>query len=157
MSRSSAKSGKAIAMKSLKEKWLSIVQLAREKGENAIGGSSTITLPPLLLRDPDSNMSSVNQSGGGCVCCGCGWTTGAHMTEFPAYGAGTHMTGSLGMSRGGQSTEGTDIFRTLRANVVGGLALKAPYHGGCGRGGVRDANGIGAGAGSSHNHFQSSG
>ena len=30
-------------MKSLKEKWLSIVQLAREKGENGIGGSSTIT------------------------------------------------------------------------------------------------------------------
>ena len=43
MSRSPAKSGKAIAMKSLKEKWLSIVQSAREKGENEIGGPSTIT------------------------------------------------------------------------------------------------------------------
>ena len=43
MSRSPAKSGKAIAMKSLKEKWLSIVQSAREKGENGIGGFSTIT------------------------------------------------------------------------------------------------------------------
>ena len=43
MSRSLAKSGKAIAMKSLKEKWLSIVQLAREKGENGIGGSSIVT------------------------------------------------------------------------------------------------------------------
>ena len=43
MSRSPAKSGKAIATKSLKEKWLSIVQSAREKGENGIGGFSTIT------------------------------------------------------------------------------------------------------------------
>ena len=43
MSRSPAKSGKATAMKSLKEKWLSIVQSVREKGENEIGGSSTIT------------------------------------------------------------------------------------------------------------------
>ena len=44
MSRSPAKSGKAIAMKSLKEKWLSIVQSAREKGENGIGGFSTVTM-----------------------------------------------------------------------------------------------------------------
>ena len=36
-------SGKAIAMKSLNEKWLSIVQSAEEKGENGIGGSSTVT------------------------------------------------------------------------------------------------------------------
>ena len=43
MSRSPAKSGKAIVTKSLKEKWLSIVQSAREKGENGIGGSSTVT------------------------------------------------------------------------------------------------------------------
>ena len=43
MSRSPAKSGKATAMKSLKEKWLSIVQSAREKGENGIGGFSTVT------------------------------------------------------------------------------------------------------------------
>ena len=45
MSRSPAKSGKAIAMKSLKEKWLSIVQSVREKGENGIGGFSTVTVP----------------------------------------------------------------------------------------------------------------
>ena len=44
MSRSLAKSGKAIAMKSLKEKWLSIVQLMEEKGENEVGGSSTVTV-----------------------------------------------------------------------------------------------------------------
>ena len=31
-------------MKSLKEKWLSIVQSAEEKGEKGIGGSSTVTL-----------------------------------------------------------------------------------------------------------------
>ena len=37
-------SGKAIAIKSLKEKWLSIVQSANEKGEKGIGGSSTVTL-----------------------------------------------------------------------------------------------------------------
>ena len=45
MSKSPAKSGKAIAMKSLKEKWLCMVQSAEEKGENGIGGSSTVTLP----------------------------------------------------------------------------------------------------------------
>ena len=44
MSRSPAMSGKATATKSLKEKWLSMVQSAREKGENGIGGSSTVTL-----------------------------------------------------------------------------------------------------------------
>ena len=43
MSRSLAKSRKAIATKSLKEKWLNMVQSAREKGENGTGGSSTIT------------------------------------------------------------------------------------------------------------------
>ena len=43
MSRSPAMSGKAMAMKSLKEKWPSMVQSVREKGENGIGGSSTIT------------------------------------------------------------------------------------------------------------------
>ena len=36
-------SGKAIVTKLLKEKWSSMVQSAREKGENGIGGSSTIT------------------------------------------------------------------------------------------------------------------
>ena len=43
MSRSPAKSGKATATKSLKEKWLSMAQSTREKGENEVGGSSTIT------------------------------------------------------------------------------------------------------------------
>ena len=43
MSRSLAMSGKAMATKSLKEKWLSMVQLAREKRENGTGGSSTVT------------------------------------------------------------------------------------------------------------------
>ena len=43
MSRSLAKSGKATTTKSLKEKWLSIVQLVEEKGENGTGGSSTVT------------------------------------------------------------------------------------------------------------------
>ena len=44
MSRSLAKSGKAIATKLLNEKWLSIVQSTRENGEHEIGGSSTITV-----------------------------------------------------------------------------------------------------------------
>ena len=48
MSRSLAMSGKAIATKSSKEKWLSIVQSVREKGENGMGTSSTVT----LLRHP---------------------------------------------------------------------------------------------------------
>ena len=44
MSRSPAMSGKAMATKSLKEKWLSMVQSAREKGENEVGGSSIVTV-----------------------------------------------------------------------------------------------------------------
>ena len=51
MSRSPAMSGKAMATKSLKEKWLSMVQLAREKGENGIGGSSTVTCMTDYLTD----------------------------------------------------------------------------------------------------------
>ena len=145
-----------MATKSLNEKWLSIVQSMGEKGENEIGGSSTVTLPLLLFRDSDSNTPSTSHSGGGHVSCSCGWATGAHMTELSTNGAGMHVAGALGMSRGGQLTEGADIFRTLGANVVGRPTLEAPYHGGCGRGGVRDINGIGAGAGDSHNHFQSS-
>ena len=43
MSRSPAMSGKAIAMKSLKEKWLSKVQSVRENGDNEIGVPSTVT------------------------------------------------------------------------------------------------------------------
>ena len=88
--------------------------------------------------------------------CGCGWATGAHMTKLPTYGTGAHVTGVLGMSRGSQSTEGANVLRTLEVNVVGRPTLETPYHGGCGRGGVGDVNGIGAGAGS-HNHLQSSG
>ena len=44
MFRSPAMSGKATATKLSKEKWLSRVQLAREKGENGTGGLSTITI-----------------------------------------------------------------------------------------------------------------
>ena len=149
-------SGKAIAMKSLNEKWLSIVQSAEEKGENGIGGSSTVTLPPSLLRDPDSNIPSVSHSGSGCASCGCGWATGAHMTEFPTDGARAHEASTLGMSWGGHSTEGTYVLGTLGADVLSRLALEASYRGGCRRGGVGYIDGIGAGTGS-HNHFQSSG
>ena len=42
-------SGKAIAMKSLKEKWLSIVQSADEKGEKGIGGSSIVTMKAYFI------------------------------------------------------------------------------------------------------------
>ena len=45
-------SGKATAMKSLKEKWLSIVQSAEEKGEKGIGGSSTVTSLHALAYKP---------------------------------------------------------------------------------------------------------
>ena len=41
-----------MAMKSLKEKWLSIVQLAEEKGEKGIGGSSTVTLGEVDVSTP---------------------------------------------------------------------------------------------------------
>ena len=143
-------------MKSLKEKWLSMVQSAREKGENGTGRSSTVTLPPLLLRVPDSSTPLVSHSGGGSVSRGCGWATGAHMTELSTNGTGTHVAGTLGVSRGGQSAKGTDVLRAVGANMVGRLALEASYHGGCRRGGVGDVNGVGAGAGS-HNHLQSSG
>ena len=43
MSRSLAKSGKAIATKLLKEKWSSRVQSTGEKGENEVDGSPTVT------------------------------------------------------------------------------------------------------------------
>ena len=144
-------------MKSLKEKWLSIVQSAEEKGEKGIGGSSIVTLPPSLLRDSDSNISFVNHSGSGCTSRGCGWTTGAHMTEFSTDGTGAHVAGSLRVSGRGQSTKGADVFGALGADVIGGPALEASDHGRRGRGGVGDVNWIGAGAGGSHNHLQSSG
>ena len=44
MSRSLAKSGKAVVIKSLKEKWETSVQLAKVNGEKEIGASSTVTL-----------------------------------------------------------------------------------------------------------------
>ena len=156
MSRSLAKSGKATAMKLLNEKWLSIVQSAEERGENETGGSSTITLPLLLLRDPNSNDPLFTHSGRGYMSCGCSWATGAHMTEFSTYGTGMHGTSALGVSWGSQLTKGADIFGALGMNVLSGLTLEASHHGGCGRGRVRDVNGIGAGAGDSHNHLQSS-
>ena len=43
MSRSLAKSGKAVVIKSLKEKWEKSVQSAKINGEKEIGGPSTIT------------------------------------------------------------------------------------------------------------------
>ena len=46
MSRSPAMSGKAMATKSLNEKWSSMVQSANEKGENGTGGSSIVTAGP---------------------------------------------------------------------------------------------------------------
>ena len=143
-------------MKSLKEKWFSIVQSADEKGEKGIGGSSTITLPPPLLQDPDSDIPSISHSGSGCASCGCGWATGAHMTKFSTDGTGAHETGTLGMSRGGHPAEGADILGALGADVFSRSALKAPYHGGCWRGRVGDIDGVVAGTGS-HNHLQSSG
>ena len=149
-------SGKAIAIKSLKEKWLSIVQSAREKGEKGIGGSSTVTLPPSLRRDPGSNISSVSHSGSGRTSCGCGWATGAHMTEFSTDGAGAHKASALGMSWGSHLTEGAYVFGALGADVLGRLALKASYRSGCGRDRVGYIDRVGAGTGS-HNHFQSSG
>ena len=43
MSRSPAMSGNATATKSAKEKWSRSVQSVRGKGENGIGGPSTVT------------------------------------------------------------------------------------------------------------------
>ena len=53
-------------------------------------------------------------------------------------------------------TEGTNVFWAVGTNMLGGLALEAPYHGGSGGFRVRDDNGIIAGSGL-HNHLQSSG
>ena len=77
------------------------------------------------------------------------------MTEFSTNGAGAHVASSLGMSWGGHPTEGADVLRALRADVVGGPALKTLYHGRCGGGGVGNVNGVDART-SSHNHLQSS-
>ena len=107
-----------------------------------MGGSSIVTLPPSLPQDSNSNIPLVTHSGRGCMSCGCGWATGAHMTEFSTYGTGTHVTGTLGVSWGSPSTEGTNVLRALGVNVVGRSTSEAPYHSGCGRGGVGDVNGI---------------
>ena len=66
------------------------------------------------------------------------------------------MASTLGVSWGSQPTKGADVLGTLGVNVVSRPTLEALYHGGCGRGGIGDVNGVGAGTGS-HNHFQSSG
>ena len=58
MSRSLAKSGKAKAMKSLKEKWLSIVQSVREKGENGAGRSSTVTVASCQILGQKTTVSN---------------------------------------------------------------------------------------------------
>ena len=79
------------------------------------------------------------------------------MTELSTYGTGAHEAGSLRVSRCGQLTKGADVLGALGMNVLSGPTLEASYHGGCGRGGVGVINGVSAGAGDSHNHFQSSG
>ena len=63
------------------------------------------------------------------------------------------MTGSLGVSRCGQSTEGADVLWALGANVVHGSTLEASQHGGCGRSGIGDVDWVGTGASDSHNHL----
>ena len=67
------------------------------------------------------------------------------------------MASSLRVSWRGQSTKGADVLGALGTNMFGGPTLEASHHGGCWRGRVGDVNGVGAGAGNSHNHFQSSG
>ena len=87
---------------------------------------------------------------------GCGWTSGAHMTEFSTYGARAHETGVLGMTRDCSSAEGADVLRPLEADMFSGLALETSYHG---RGAgfcVGDDNRVVAGS-RLHNHLQSSG
>ena len=78
------------------------------------------------------------------------------MTEFSTNGAGLHKAGSLRVSRGGSVTEGAYVLWALGADVLGRLALEAPYHGWGGWFGVRDDNGVVAGS-RLHNHLQSSG
>ena len=87
---------------------------------------------------------------------GCGWTSGAHMTEFSAYGARAHETGVLGMTGGHSSIEGADVLRALGTDVFSGLALEISYHGRGGRFCVGDDNRVVAGS-RLHNHLQSSG
>ena len=77
------------------------------------------------------------------------------MTEFSADRAGMHKAGALGVTRSSGSTEGAYILWTLGVNMFGGLALKAPYHGGSGWFGVGDGDRVVAGSGL-HNHLQSS-
>ena len=76
--------------------------------------------------------------------------------EIVTNGAGAHVAGPLGMSRGGHLTERANVFWALGTDMVGGSALETLYHGWCGRGRVGDINGVDACAGS-HNHLQSSG
>ena len=51
MFRSPVISRKATTTKSSKEKWLSSVQSTREKGENEIGGPSTVTRARMAWND----------------------------------------------------------------------------------------------------------
>ena len=87
---------------------------------------------------------------------GCGWATGAHMTELSTDWTGAHGTGALRVSGSGFSTEGADVLRAVRTYVVHGLTLEASYNGGVWWfGSVRDSDGVVAGSGL-HNHLQSS-
>ena len=77
------------------------------------------------------------------------------MTEFSANRVGSHEAGALGMSGSGGVTERANIFWGLGTNVLGGLALEAPNHGGNGGFRVEDGDGVVACSGL-HNHLQSS-
>ena len=74
MSRSLAKSGKAVAIKSLKEKWEKSVQSTKVNGEKEIGGSSTITLYVCLFANKHVGMlsclefNSLSQIGSHYIC-----------------------------------------------------------------------------------------
>ena len=48
-------------MKSLKEKWLSMVQSTEEKGEKGIGGSSIVTTPPSSSPSPPPPSSTTEE------------------------------------------------------------------------------------------------
>ena len=101
MSRSPARSGKATATKSLKEKWLSMVQSMREKGENEVGGSSTVTPThsgsgPSLTCRSNSILPASGRSG---VCQGSGSLSGEFISESHLKAIGLHGAG-VQMGRG---------------------------------------------------------
>ena len=85
---------------------------------------------------------------------GCGWASGAHMTELSANGARPYEAGVLRVSWDSSLTKGAYVLGTLRSYMLSGLALEALNSGrGCGF--VRDGDGVVTGTGL-HNHFQSS-